>query len=103
MRRPDRQTALAGKATARRAIVPRGAVASFTGILGLRMWQPGVRDAEQYSALAEEYRISLRLVRPDRGRVCDRAGMIVADDEPACRIALATQDTKLSYDEARLT
>jgi sulfoxide reductase heme-binding subunit YedZ len=81
MRRSERDLAQAAKKTTRRSLLLGGAMTSVVGVLGFRMWQLGVRDAEQYYLLAEENRISLRLVRPDRGRILDRAGKIVADNE----------------------
>ncbi|OYU20213.1 MAG: penicillin-binding protein 2, partial [Rhodobacteraceae bacterium PARR1] len=56
------------------------------------MWQLGVRDAEEYYLLAEENRINIRLVRPDRGRILDRAGKIVADNENTYRISLVKEE-----------
>lgn len=71
-----------------------GVMTTFVGVLGLRMWQLGVRDADQYYLLAEENRISLRLVPPNRGRIYDRAGKIVADNEQAFRITLVREEVK---------
>ena len=93
MRRSDRNHAATAKKTTRRAVLLGGAMTSFVGVLGFRMWQLGVRDAEQYYLLAEENRISLRLVRPDRGRILDRSGKIVADNEQAYRITLVREQT----------
>ncbi|MFN7090144.1 MAG: hypothetical protein ACK4P4_06310, partial [Allorhizobium sp.] len=67
---------------------------SVVGVLGFRMWQLGVRDAEEYYLLAEENRINLRLVRPDRGRIFDRAGKIVADNEHTYRITLVKEEAR---------
>jgi penicillin-binding protein 2 len=94
MRRSDRDLAKAAKTTTRRAMLIGGAMTSVVGLLGFRMWQLGVRDAEQYYLLAEENRISLRLVRPDRGRILDRAGKIVADNEQAYRITLVREEAR---------
>ena len=69
-----------------------GVMTTFVGVLGLRMWQLGVRDADQYYLLAEENRISLRLVPPNRGRIYDRAGKLVADNEQAFRVTLVRED-----------
>ena len=71
-----------------------GVMTTFVGVLGLRMWQLGVRDADQYYLLAEENRISLRLVPPNRGRIYDRAGKIVADNEQAFRITLVREEVE---------
>lgn len=94
MRRSERDLAHAAKNTTRRSLLLGGAMSSVVGVLGFRMWQLGVRDAEQYYLLAEENRISLRLVRPDRGRILDRAGKIVADNEQAYRITLVKEEAR---------
>lgn len=94
MRRSERDLAHAAKNTTRRSLLLGGAMSSVVGVLGFRMWQLGVRDAEQYYLLAEENRISLRLVRPDRGRIFDSAGKIIADNEQAYRITLVREEAR---------
>lgn len=93
MRRSERDLAKAKTKTTRRALLLGGAMTSAAGLLGARMWQFGVRDAQQYYRLAEENRISLRLVRPARGRIFERAGKIVADNEQTYRITLVQEET----------
>jgi penicillin-binding protein 2 len=78
----------------RRAFVLGGAMSSVVGVLGIRMWQMGVRDADQYYLLAEENRINHRLVLPGRGRIFDRAGKIVADNEQTYRITLVREEIR---------
>lgn len=92
MRRSERDLALMSKKTTRRALLMGGVMTGFVGVIGARMWQLGVRDADQYYLLAEDNRVSLRLVPPDRGRIYDRAGKIVADNEQAFRITLVRED-----------
>lgn len=94
MRRSERDVAQAARQTTRRALLLGGAMTSVVGVLGVRMWQLGVRDAEQYFLLAEDNRISMRLVRPDRGRIFDRAGKIVAENEQAYRITLVREEAR---------
>lgn len=94
MRRSERDLAHAAKKTTRRSLLLGGAMSSVVGVLGFRMWQLGVRDSEQYYLLAEENRISLRLVRPDRGRIFDSAGKIIADNEQAYRITLVREEAR---------
>lgn len=67
---------------------------SVMGTLGHRMWQFGVRDSAEYFLLAEENRISLRLVAPVRGRIFDRTGKIVADNEQTFRVALIPEEAR---------
>lgn len=94
MRRSDRVLTEAARKTTRRTVLLGGAMASVVGALGFRMWQLGVRDAEQYYLLAEENRISLRLVRPERGRIFDRTGKVIADNEQAYRITLVREEAQ---------
>jgi len=94
MRRSDRVLTEAARKTTRRTVLLGGAMASVVGALGFRMWQLGVRDAEQYYLLAEENRISLRLVRPERGRIFDRSGKVIADNEQAYRITLVREEAQ---------
>ena len=67
---------------------------SVMGALGYRMWQFGVRDSAEYFLLAEENRISLRLIAPVRGRIFDRTGKIVADNEQTFRVALIPEEAR---------
>ena len=94
MRRSERDLAKAARVTTRRSLLLGGMMTSVVGVLGFRMWQLGVRDAEEYYLLAEENRINLRLVRPDRGRIFDRAGKIVADNEHTYRITLVNEKAR---------
>ncbi len=92
VRRTERDLAKLSRTTTRRALLLGGTMTMFVGALGQRAWQLGVRDAEQYYLLAEENRISLRLVPPDRGRIYDRSGKIVADNQQAYRITLMREE-----------
>ncbi|MDO9641175.1 MAG: penicillin-binding protein 2 [Pseudotabrizicola sp.] len=94
MRRSERDLAQMSQKTTRRALLMGGVMTTVLGVLGLRMWQLGVRDADQYYLLAEENRISLRLVPPNRGRIYDRAGKLVADNEQAFRITLVREEVE---------
>lgn len=76
----------------RRALVMGGGMAAFVGLLGGRMWQIVVRDGQQYSLLADENRIRLRLVAPDRGRILDRTGMPLAENKPRYRIVAVPEE-----------
>ena len=92
MRRSDRDITRTAQTTTRRALVVGGPMASVAALIGGRMWQFGVRDAEQYLLLAEENRISLRLVSPNRGRILDRTGKVVAENVQSYRVTLVPED-----------
>lgn len=91
VRRSERDLSQMSRKTTRKALLMGGVMTTFVGVLGLRMWKLGVRDADQYYMLVEENRINLRLVPPDRGHIYDRAGKIVADNEQAFRITLVRE------------
>jgi len=94
MRKPDRDIERARMLTTRRAFILGGAMASLTGGLGFRIWQLAVRDTERYYLLAEENRVSLRLVKPERGRIFDRSGKLVADNVQTYRITLVKEEVQ---------
>jgi len=67
-----------GKLFSRRAMIVGGAQALvFAGLAG-RMYYLQVSQAERYQVLADDNRISLRLLPPLRGRILDRKGVPLA-------------------------
>lgn len=94
MRKSERDTARAAQLTTRRAVILGVSMTLVAGALGKRMWQLGVEDAEQYRLLAEDNRIALRLVRPERGRILDRAGKIVAGSEQTYRVVIIPEEAR---------
>ncbi|MCU0907452.1 MAG: penicillin-binding protein 2 [Rhodobacteraceae bacterium] len=62
------------------------------GGLALRMRDMQVDDGDAYRLLAEENRVSLRLIPPPRGQIFDRAGVLVAGNEQNWRVTLVRED-----------
>ena len=62
----------------RRAFMLGGLQAATALIIGARMYHLGVMKNDQYRLLAEENRISIRLLSPSRGLIYDRNGDLVA-------------------------
>ena len=52
-----------------------GGQLAFFGLLAGRMYQLQVLEANRYKTLAEENRINIRLLSPQRGRILDRFGI----------------------------
>lgn len=76
----------------RRALLMAGGMTGFVALLGARMWQISVRDSAQYGLLAEENRVRIRLVAPDRGRILDRSGIALAQNKPRYRVSMIPEE-----------
>ncbi len=76
----------------RRAAVLGGAQLLFIGGLAARMRYLQVDQADQFRLLAEENRINIRLIPPERGEVFDRNGVRLAQNSPSYRIVIVRED-----------
>ena len=56
--------------------------------LGARLYQLQVRDAPRYRRLADRNRIDIQMFAPTRGRILDRNGEILADNQETRRIVI---------------
>ncbi len=72
----------------RRALVAGAAQAIGAGALGWRLFQLQVLDEGRYDPLADDNRISLQVLAPKRGRIFDRNGSVLADNEETFRVTL---------------
>ncbi len=78
----------------RRALVLGGAQAALLGFLGHRLYRLQAEDGARYAVLAEENRISARLIPPPRGRVLDRKGRVVGGNRFKWRALLVAEQTQ---------
>jgi penicillin-binding protein 2 len=84
----------------RRGVFTRRALALGLGQLGLfgllatRLYRLQSEDGERYATLAEENRVSARLIPPPRGRVLDREGRVVAGNRLNWRALLVAEQTQ---------
>ena len=85
---------LSQKIFSRRLLLFGGLQVSLFGLLGSRMYYLQVIESEQYSLLAEENRINLRLLSPPRGRILDRLGNELAGNQRNYRIILIPEQTE---------
>ncbi|MBM3565588.1 MAG: penicillin-binding protein 2, partial [Alphaproteobacteria bacterium] len=74
----------------RMALLAGGKLALFTALAG-RMYYLQVLESERYRTLAEENRISLRLLPPPRGRIVDRYGIPMAVNQHNFRILVTPE------------
>lgn len=87
MRRDTRRTGV----FTRRALLMMGGQAAVLGALGARLYQLQVVDGGRYATLAEENRISARMIAPPRGRILDRYGTVVAGSRMNWRALLIAE------------
>ena len=99
MRRTPKETAQSALKISRRALLLGGVQMGFAGVLALRMRHMQVDQADEFRLQAEENRINIRLIPPSRGRIFDREGRVIAENEPTFRITLVREDTD-DVDEA---
>jgi penicillin-binding protein 2 len=75
----------------RRAVLLGTAQLGLMGVLGWRMKQLQIDQADEFRLLAEENRINMRLIPPHRGLIFDRNGVPLATNEPIYRIVMVRE------------
>jgi penicillin-binding protein 2 len=78
----------------RRALVLGAGQLALFGFLGSRLYRLQLEEGERYATLAEENRVSARLLSPPRGRVLDRSGRVVAANRLNWRALLVAEQTQ---------
>ena len=76
----------------RRGLLLGAAQVGFAGLLGWRMRQLQLEQADEFRLLAEENRINIRLLPPARGKIFDRNGYVVASNQPSYRINIVREE-----------
>jgi penicillin-binding protein 2 len=92
MRRAPRDTEASGRRFTRRALFMGGCMTAMVAVLGARMRYLGVEQADQFRLLAEENRINIRLIPPERGLIQDRNGKLIAGNEQNYRVVITRED-----------
>lgn len=77
----------------RRAVIVTGIKLGLLGILGARMFQLQVLDRDKYLTLAEENRVNMRLIAPERGVIYDRFDVPLAINVQDFRLLLVAERT----------
>ena len=75
----------------RRALMLSGAQLLLFAGLGARLYQLQVLQGDRYRMLAEDNRISLRLLAPLRGDILDRHGVRLAANRQAFRVVIVSE------------
>lgn len=77
----------------RRALLLMGGQVAVLGGLAARLYQVQVVEGGRYATLAQENRVSARLIAPPRGRMLDRFGTVVAGNKLNWRALLVAEQT----------
>ncbi len=91
MRRTARETEDAARTLTRRTLMLGGAMGATVAVLGVRMRYLQVDQADEFKLLAEENRINIRLIPPERGLIQDRNGKIIAGNEQNYRVVITRE------------
>ncbi len=89
MRRDTRRTGV----FTRRALLVMGGQVAVLGGLAARLYQVQVVEGSHFETLANENRISARMIAPPRGRILDRFGVPVAGSRINWRALLISEQT----------
>ena len=91
MRRTARDSEESNQRLNRRTLLLGGAMGAMIAVLGARMRYLQVDQADEFKLLAEENRINIRLIPPERGVIQDRNGKVIAGNEQNYRIVLTRE------------
>lgn len=92
MRRSARDTDESARKITRRGLFLGGSMAAVVAVLGARMRHMQVDQADEFRLLAEDNRISIRLIPPARGLIYDRNGKLIAGNEQNYRVVISRDD-----------
>ncbi|HWK48206.1 MAG TPA: penicillin-binding protein 2 [Stellaceae bacterium] len=79
------------KVMTRRAALLAGGQVVMLGALGARMYYLQVLEADRYTTLADENRINIRLLLPQRGMIVDRFGVPMAANRQNYRVVIIAE------------
>ncbi|MDG1281714.1 MAG: penicillin-binding protein 2 [Pseudorhodobacter sp.] len=92
MRRSARDTEESARKVSRRGLFLGGSMLAVVALLGARMRHMQVDQADEFRLLAEDNRISIRLIPPARGQIFDRNGKLIAGNEQNYRVVISRDD-----------
>jgi len=75
----------------RRTLLLSGGMTALFGLLAGRLYKLQIVNGGQYLTLAEDNRVSQRLIPPPRGRILDRFGVELADNRRNYRVVLVAE------------
>lgn len=81
------------KVFTRRALVLAGGKLALIGALGARLYYLQVVEADRYELLSRGNQFNLELLPPVRGRILDRNGVALADNQDNFRVEIVREQT----------
>ena len=81
------------KTFSRRAALIGGAQLAAFAVLASRMYYLQVLKSDEYTMLAEDNRINVRLLAPLRGEIVDRFGKVLVSNRQNFRVLLIPEQT----------
>jgi penicillin-binding protein 2 len=91
VRRTARDSEESNRSLNRRTLFLGGAMGAMVAVLGARMRYLQVDQADEFKLLAEENRINIRLIPPERGAIQDRNGKVIAGNEQNYRVVITRE------------
>lgn len=92
MKRTAKEIEDSTRTIGRRSLIVGGVFAGTSAVLAGRMRYLQVERADDFRLLAEDNRISIRLLPPERGLIFDRTGVLLAGNEQNYRITFVRED-----------
>ena len=78
----------------RRGIILLATQMTVIAILGWRIRKLQIEDSERYRLLAEENRVNIRIIPPQRGLIFDKNGRLLANNQQNYRIVIIREETE---------
>ena len=91
MKRPVRDNEDSAQRINRRALFMGGCMAATMAALGGRMRYLGIEQSDTFALLAEQNRVNIQLLAPDRGLILDRNGKLIAGNEQNYRVVITRE------------
>jgi penicillin-binding protein 2 len=91
VKRTARDTEETNRTLTRRTLMLGVGMGAMVAVLGIRMRYLQVDQADEFKLLAEENRINIRLIPPERGLIQDRNGRITAGNEQNYRVIITRE------------
>jgi penicillin-binding protein 2 len=91
VKRNARDSEESNRSLNRRTLLLGGAMGAMVAVLGVRMRYLQVEQADEFRLLAEENRINVHLIPPERGLIFDRNGKLIAGNEQNYRVVITRE------------